>query len=106
MPPVKAPKAAPWVGGPGAPYGATGSFPLATCNAEFIGGGGLRNHIRIVPFCPSAQPQGGLSLPPPSWGRFFGLLRDARPEGGDLAAGAFNVLLYAVAYMQGKEAAN
>jgi hypothetical protein len=36
----------------------------AICNAEFIGGGGLRTHIRTVPFCPSAQLQGGLSLPP------------------------------------------
>ena len=36
----------------------------ATRNAEFIGGGGLRTHITGVPLCPSAQPQGGLSLPP------------------------------------------
>jgi hypothetical protein len=40
-------------------------------NAEFIGGGGVRTHIRTVPFCPSAQPQGGPSLPP-GWGRFLG----------------------------------
>src|SRR5271168_5040506 len=29
-----------------------------------------QTHVRIVPLSPSAQPQGGLSLPP-SWGRFF-----------------------------------
>ena len=39
-------------------------------HAEFIGGGGLRTHFRVVPFCPSAQPQGGLSLPP-ELGPFF-----------------------------------
>jgi hypothetical protein len=42
----------------------TGPFLWAACNAEFIGGGGLRTHIKTVPFCPSAQPQDGLSSPP------------------------------------------
>ena len=47
--------------------------PLLASNAEFIGGGGLLTHIRIVPSRPrhSSPPRDGLSHPP-RWGRFFG----------------------------------
>jgi hypothetical protein len=47
-----------------------GSFlwPLVTRN--LLAAAGWQTDIRIVPFCPSAQPQDGLSLPP-RWGRFF-----------------------------------
>jgi hypothetical protein len=43
------------------------------------------------PPVPSGILVSGLSCPP-RWGRFFGLLRDARPEGGNLTAGAFDFL--------------
>src|ERR1700691_3597420 len=42
--------------------------PLVTRN--LLAAAGSQTHVRIVPLSPSAQPQGGLSLPP-SWGRFF-----------------------------------
>ena|ERR1700694_2086834 len=40
--------------------------PLLASNAEFIGGGGLLTHIRIVPGRPrhSSPPRDGLSHPP------------------------------------------
>ena len=50
--PGRPPKAAPRGTAP-ARLSVAGPFPLSTRNAEFIGGGELRTHIRVVPFCPS-----------------------------------------------------
>ena len=65
------PRPATGVGGPGAFLTVAGSFLLATCNAEFIGGGGMANRYQNCAVLPLGTTPRRPQLSPQGWGRFF-----------------------------------